>query len=191
MEESGFTLTEIVITIAIIGILSAVAIPTFLAWMPNMQLKSAARDLYSAMQRARSEAGRTNTDMAIVFDGANNRYSFCSNPGPDGDWSTMGDNTILTNVDLTQMTGNIAFGHGSVPAGNSATTPPGAFPANDIGYPVTLTTSLGNVATFTPRGTANAGFVYLENRNGTAYAVGTQVSGVIINRRWMGGGVWR
>lgn len=183
-KQKGFTLVETVIVVAIIGILAAIAVPNFLTWLPNMRLKAAGRDLKSNMQKTRTEAIKTNHDWAIVFDTANNRYLICSDRGVDNTWSATADNTITETIDLTAYGSGIGFGHGSVPAGNnSATTPAAAFPADEVDY----TSPEQNVLAFNPQGIGSGGYVYLENGDGTALAIGTQTSGVIMLKRWLGG----
>lgn len=183
-KQKGFTLVEIILVVAIIGILSAIAVPNFLSWLPNIRLKAAGRDLKSNMQKTRIEAIKTNHDWGIVFDTANNRYLICSDRGVDNTWSGTADNTITKTIDLAAYRSDIGFGHGSVPAGNSATTPAAAFPADAVSY----TAPEANVLEFKPQGIGSGGYVYLENRDGTALAIGTQASGVIMLKRWLGGG---
>jgi prepilin-type N-terminal cleavage/methylation domain-containing protein len=66
-RQRGFTLVEVIIVVAIIGILSAIAVPNFISWLPNMRLKAASRDLYSHMMRAKMEAIRSNTPTLFNF----------------------------------------------------------------------------------------------------------------------------
>ena len=80
-RESGFTAMELMVVIAIIGIMAAIAIPGFSTWLPNYRLKTAARDLYSNMQKTKVGAIKSNSDWAIVFDPANKRYRICSDDG--------------------------------------------------------------------------------------------------------------
>jgi prepilin-type N-terminal cleavage/methylation domain-containing protein len=57
-KDKGFTLVEMIVVIAIMGIVSAVAIPNFYSYAAGMRLRSASRDLLSNMQKARMNAIR-------------------------------------------------------------------------------------------------------------------------------------
>ena len=66
-RESGFTLVELIITIAMIAVISAVALPNFLDWLPNHRLRSAAHDLFSNFQKAKLEAIKRNINTTVCF----------------------------------------------------------------------------------------------------------------------------
>ena len=66
-KQSGFTLMELMITIAIIAILSGIAIPNAINWRNNAQVSSAARGLYSDLQSARSMAVKENRECTVTF----------------------------------------------------------------------------------------------------------------------------
>lgn len=66
-KQHGFTVTEIMIVVTLLGILGAFAIPAFLAWFPGYQLKSAVRDLQGHLQTAKYEAVQRGGNVAVVF----------------------------------------------------------------------------------------------------------------------------
>ena len=177
-RESGFTIIELMVVIAIIGIMATIAIPAFSTWLPNYRLKSAARDLYSNMQKAKIGAIKSNSNWAVVFDHANKQYRICSGDGGDGDW-TNGCETEGSIIDIqSKYKGNADYGHGNA---TNVIPDNGSPPADDITYG-----SPTDVAIFNSRGTCTAGYVYIENDKNTTYGIGTRSSGVILLRKWSG-----
>ena len=74
-KKSGFTLTELVIVIVVLGILTAVGVPNFLSWLPKYRLRSAARDLYSNMQLAKMAAIRANGNCSVTYSSNPDQYT--------------------------------------------------------------------------------------------------------------------
>ena len=84
-KKSGFTLYELLIVIAIIAVLSAIAIPNFIKWLPKYRLGSAARSLLSAMQYSRLMAVKENVNILVNFDPGNNIYRIFADYDNDND----------------------------------------------------------------------------------------------------------
>lgn len=73
-KDSGFTLTELMVTIAVVAILASLAIPNFIAWLPNYRLRSGAEEIQSTLQLARITAIKENATATVLFDIANESY---------------------------------------------------------------------------------------------------------------------
>lgn len=66
-DDNGFTLLELLIVVALLGIVSAIAVPNFLTILPNIRLKSAAQELYANFQKAKLTAVKRNKNTAVTF----------------------------------------------------------------------------------------------------------------------------
>jgi prepilin-type N-terminal cleavage/methylation domain-containing protein len=178
-HEAGFTLTELITTIAIIGVLVSIAIPTFSVWLPNYRLRSAARDLYSNLQMAKLGAVKQNKEWAVVFNQGSDRYSVCSDDGVNDLWDGPGgDDDCERTVNLGDYD-DVDFGHANINKGVADEL----FSGGDHIY------YANNWVVFGPRGTSEKGYVYVQNTKDTVYGVGTRPSGVIHLKKWTGS-VW-
>ncbi|UCD81154.1 MAG: GspH/FimT family pseudopilin [Desulfobacterales bacterium] len=92
-KNSGFTLWEVMTVLGIMAVLSTIAIPHFLGWLPKYRLGSAARDILSAMQYARLRAVKDNVDVRVNFDKDNNKFlifpDYDSDDNQDADEPTI------------------------------------------------------------------------------------------------------
>ena len=83
-DEAGFTLPELLVTVAIIGILAAIAVPLFLGKSDRARdaaAKSNARNLQSVVEQCYAEAGDyRQCDTTTELDGAGN-LPWGSQPG--------------------------------------------------------------------------------------------------------------
>ncbi len=166
-KSAGFSFIELMVVIAIIGIISSVTIPNLLS--TERRVKKVARELIGNMQKARGLAVRTNSDVAIVFDttGPTLQYGICTGPGVDGIWSTFNNNDTVATIQFTDHGAGVEY--------------------NDLsggGIPG-LTYNFG-VLTFNSSGTCSAGFVYITMGN-SSYRIGTLSTGIIRIHRWDGG----
>ena len=55
-NKKGFTLVEVMVVVAILGIIAAIGTTGVIRSLPTMRLKSAARDIFSASMQAKAEA---------------------------------------------------------------------------------------------------------------------------------------
>ncbi len=62
----GFTATEILLVLAIVGIITAIAAPNMAAMIRSQSVKTAAFDLFASLTLARSEAIKRNTAVTIT-----------------------------------------------------------------------------------------------------------------------------
>lgn len=63
---SGFSLIELIATLAVLAVLLGLAVPTMRLFILNQRVRNAAFDLSSALQFARSEAAKRNGDVTIT-----------------------------------------------------------------------------------------------------------------------------
>ena len=168
-KKSGMTLIELMVVIAIIAIMSSIAIPNFFGMRDDRMLKNAARGLIGDMQKARMGAVKDHQNWSIVFQ-----------PGTGYQVFDNGGASLHKTVRFTDKKSGVSYGQGDAGSPLGATFNGGGG-SNFITYG-------GDMLTFNPNGTCNAGYVYLANNTGDVYGVGTLSSGVVILRHWLGGG---
>ncbi len=66
-SQNGVSLIEVLIVVVLIAIMGMFAAPELKSFKPNMQLRSAARDLFSDFQNAKMAAVRENQNCAVGF----------------------------------------------------------------------------------------------------------------------------
>ena len=74
-RDTGFSLIGMITVIAIVSILCTIAIPGLFQWLPKHRVGSAARDVKSTLEIARANAIKTNADVTVNFDWANERLT--------------------------------------------------------------------------------------------------------------------
>ncbi|MCJ7600431.1 MAG: GspH/FimT family pseudopilin [Desulfobulbaceae bacterium] len=128
ISQSGFTLVELLVAIGIISLLAAVAVPNVMGWLPNVRLRSTARDLYADMQKAKAEAVRTNSNVTFAFTVVGDDPAY-----PDGRYVfTDAGGRVITDLTLSH---GVRLSASTFGAGSGFT--PQALPAGGMGI-VTL-----------------------------------------------------
>lgn len=65
--QSGFNLIELLISIAVLGVLVALGAPSFAEWIQNQQIRAAADATLNGLQVARGQAVGLNTNVSFQF----------------------------------------------------------------------------------------------------------------------------
>lgn len=66
-RQHGVTLIELMIAIAILGILLALGVPSYRTWIQNTQIRNAAESIKNGLQLTRAEAVRRNMPVELVL----------------------------------------------------------------------------------------------------------------------------
>lgn len=63
----GFTLVELAIALAVLGVLMVLGLPQFTSWINNTKIRTAAEGILNGVQLARAEAVRQNLGVQFVL----------------------------------------------------------------------------------------------------------------------------
>jgi type IV fimbrial biogenesis protein FimT len=145
-RQRGLNLVEVMIAITVIGMLVALAAPSFSEWLQNQQIRAAAEATLNGLQVARSEAVRRNAQVRFQF--VSDLTSSCSLTTSALNWVvSLGDPSGKCNVtvDATPAGPVIQSRAAAATSPNVqvAITPPGGAPPSTA---VTFT-PLGSVVT--------------------------------------------
>lgn len=67
-KQSGLSLIEVMIAIAIFGILVALGFPSYSAWINNSKVRTGAESILNGLQLARTEAVRRNVSVQFAME---------------------------------------------------------------------------------------------------------------------------
>jgi len=119
LRRGGFTLIELMVTLAILAAMLALAAPSFIAFQRNSELRGAANDILAALLTARSEALKRNANVFVVATDSDwtKGWTIYVDADMDLDWTSAGDSTLAT--------------HGALPKSVTLTTGAGNFGSVD------------------------------------------------------------
>jgi prepilin-type N-terminal cleavage/methylation domain-containing protein len=96
----GFTMVELSITVAVLGVLAAVAIPSFMNLMPRFRLGTATQTLANELAMARMAAIAKSVDGEMVFDKDAESYTIAKTIGG----APYAGTTLPSGLDLEGLT---------------------------------------------------------------------------------------
>ena len=88
-NTSGFTVFELTIVLAILGIVASIAVPSFSSWRGEAKMRSAVNTMRGDLEMAKSRAVRENDFVAVNFVATGYTIFIDDNAGGGG---TAGDN---------------------------------------------------------------------------------------------------
>ena len=84
-RNGGFTLVELMVTVAVLAIMAGLAVPSFQATINANRLTGSVNELVNALQTARMEAIRRNRRAAVCFSATTDASTpTCSTTNPNG-----------------------------------------------------------------------------------------------------------
>lgn len=117
----GFTLTELVVVVAMIGIITAVSVPTLWTYFRSAALRGGAEEAVTVLNSARQLAIRLNTTVCVTNDATVVQYHVgaCAAAAWTGPGTDPGGNIRLANGITVSGTNNLCFNY----LGAGSTTP--------------------------------------------------------------------
>jgi prepilin-type N-terminal cleavage/methylation domain-containing protein len=166
-RRSGYTLIELLITVAIIGMVASIALPNFHRMRNRMALRAAAGELRSTFHEVRMRALSRGANTGLKFEQIAGQWHFSTYEDGDGDGVRNDD--IKKGTDKRITASRVVF-----PQARHITIGLLDIPVKDadgdlVKSPVTFNNS--TICSFSPIGESTPGTIYITNNDGDLWCV--------------------
>lgn len=146
-NSKGYSIPELVVVMAIMGILAITAVPNYSLWVMAQEVDKEAQKLFLQLQLARIQAIKNNNDVIVNFNTVTNQYTIHDDTNSDA-VVDAGET-----VKVMPLIPRIRFGF----SGTGVIDPDGSAVANSVAI-----AGGGSIITFDSRGqVSQSGSVYL------------------------------
>jgi len=118
----GFTLIELMVTMAVFALLLFLALPNYQTWIQNTQVRTAAEAFQNGVQLARAEAVRRNTVIQFQLLGGTRWTVGCDLPVADNDGDGVDDCPAVLQTRATEEGGTTSVTPVVTPGGATTVT---------------------------------------------------------------------
>ncbi|GBE15293.1 hypothetical protein BMS3Abin14_01352 [bacterium BMS3Abin14] len=204
-SESGLTLIELMLVVAIIGILTAVGVYNFLAELPAYRLRGATNKIAASLQLVKMRAIAKNRSAWLVVNTSNNFFTGFVDEDADSAIDAPGEYTEA-GMDMPDTFGGtpgfllpdgVSFGW---PSSYGGSGPDGVTPGGDTdgvfvaGVGMSGKNNIGFRPTGLPvvdlasiRSPTNSVIIFLKNTRDQGFAISIGITGRVKTYQWSGG----
>src|SRR4028119_297006 len=115
-SDGGFTIIELIVIVLVLGILSAIAAPSWLAFINRQRVRTVNDRVFQSLRLAQSEAKRTKRDITVTFNPTDPpTVTFTPPLATGGSTQTLNAGGEIKPGTIALSTNAIAFGDADIP----------------------------------------------------------------------------